>query len=231
MLGALEHEERERVVERRLTEEEWADAERVWDFHQVGHEARPCEAAIALGCNDIGVATYAAELYRRGLFPVVVFTGATSRDTAEVFPRGEAVHFRERALELGVPDEAILVEPEATNTGDNITLSREVLRRAGFEPKSVLLVSMPYMERRAYATCRRLWPAATPVCTSAALTLEEYVKTIGDAAEVVDMMIGDLQRIMEYPSRGFAIEQPVPSAVAEAFRRLVAAGFDSRLLQ
>ncbi|MEA5358275.1 YdcF family protein [Amycolatopsis sp., V23-08] len=215
---------------RQLTDVEWHDAELVWDFHQVHHEISACDVAIALGCNDIGVAEYAAELYHRGMFQTVVFTGATSRDTAAIFPRGEAVHFRERALELGVPDTAILVEPQAANTGANITLSRDLLIGAGLTPDSVLLISMPYMERRAFATCRRLWPEVAVTCTSAPLTLEEYVKTIGDAAEVVDMMIGDLQRVMIYPKCGFAIEQPVPPAVAAAFDRLVAAGFNSRLL-
>nr|WP_248628157.1 ElyC/SanA/YdcF family protein [Nonomuraea coxensis] len=33
----------------------------------------------------------------------------------------EAVHHREHARSLGVPDEAILVEPAATNTGENLT--------------------------------------------------------------------------------------------------------------
>ncbi|RSM36878.1 YdcF family protein [Amycolatopsis balhimycina DSM 5908] len=218
-------------MKRQLTESEWQDAQTVWDFHQVHHELAPAAAAIALGCNDIGVADYTAELYHRGLFQVVVFTGATSRDTAHLFPRGEAVHFRERALELGVPDTAILVEPEATNTGANITLARAVLAAAGLTPDSVLLISMPYMERRAFATCRCLWPEVTPICTSASLTLEEYVKTIGNAAEVVDMMIGDLQRVMVYPEHGFAIPQPVPPAVQAAYDRLMVAGFDSRLLR
>ena len=217
-------------MKRQLTDAEWVDAQLIWDFHQVRHEVVPCAAAIALGCNDIGVATYAAELYQRTLFPTVVFTGATSRDTAAVFPRGEAVHFRERAMDLGVPNEAILIEPKATNTGANIALSREVLARAGIVPDTVLLISMPYMERRTYATCRRLWPEVTPVCTSASLTLEEYVKTVGDGVEVIDMMAGDLQRVMEYPKRGFAIEQSVPMNVIAAFDRLVAAGFNSRLL-
>jgi len=130
-----------------------------------------------------------------------------------------------------VPNEAILVEPEARNTGANIMLSRDILARAGVTPDSVLLISMPYMERRAYATCRQLWPDVAPVCTSAPLTLEEYVKSIGDAAEVVDVMIGDLQRVKEYPKRGFAIAQTVPLVVQSAFERLVATGFSSRLLQ
>ncbi len=80
-------------------------------------------------------------------------------------------------------------------------------------------------------TCRQLWPQVTPVCTSAPLTLEEYGKTIGNAAEVVDMIIGDLQRVMEYPKRGFADEQAVPPVVVAAYDWWVAAGFNTRLLQ
>src|SRR6187399_1817778 len=89
----------------------WADAETVWEYHRLRHPLRPCSAAVALGCNDLGVAAYAAELYHRQLFPVMVFTGGNSRETSVAFPRGEGVHYRERALQLGVPDDAILVEP------------------------------------------------------------------------------------------------------------------------
>jgi uncharacterized SAM-binding protein YcdF (DUF218 family) len=218
------------ALHRQVADDEWADAELVWEYHQLHHELRPCSAAIGLGCNDLGVAAYAAELYHRGLFPVIVFSGATSRDTRELFPCGEAIHYREHAIDLGVPEDAILIEPDATNTGDNITLSRGVLDEAGLRVDSLLLVSMPYMERRAFATCRQVWPEVTPVCVSAPLTLEEYVKVMGDGALVIDMMVGDLQRVMEYPKRGFAIEQDVPEPVIAAFERLCAAGFTSRLL-
>jgi hypothetical protein len=44
------------------------------------------------------------------------------------------------------------------------------------------------------------------------------------------MLVGDLQRVIEYPARGFAVAQDVPGAVMDAYRRLLAAGFDSRLL-
>ncbi|MBB6119483.1 YdcF family protein [Nocardiopsis algeriensis] len=216
---------------RTFTQEQWQQAELIWDFHQTHHRIQPCDAAIALGCNDLGVADHASELYHAGLFPTLVLTGGNSPATAEVFPRGEAVHFRERALELGVPDSAILLEPRAANTGQNITFSRQVLAEAGIDPSAVLLVSMPYMERRAFATTRKLWPEVEAVCTSAPLHLDEYVKNIGDADLVIDMMVGDLQRVMEYPRRGFAIEQEVPPQVREAYTSLIAAGFDSRLIQ
>lgn len=194
------------------------------------HALRPCDVAIGLGSHDLGVAAFSAHLYHAGLFPLLVFTGGNSPTTKARFPRGEAVHFREHALELGVPDEAILLEPNATNTGHNITLSRRLLAEAGIRPRSVLLISKPYMERRSFATARKLWPEVDVVCASEPLELDDYVKAIGDEKFVIDMLVGDLQRIIEYPRLGFAVPQDVPEAVQVAYEALLRAGFDSRLL-
>src|ERR1035438_1697274 len=95
------------------------------------HQPRRCSAGIGLGSHDLGVATFAAGLYQAGLFPVLVFSGANSPTTAGRFPRGEAVHFSEHAIGLGVPKSAMIVEPDATNTGQNISYSRRALRQAG----------------------------------------------------------------------------------------------------
>ncbi|MGW0829510.1 YdcF family protein [Streptomyces prunicolor] len=213
-----------------ISDADRADARALWDFHQMGHELRPCSAAIALGSLDLGVAATAADLYHAGMFPVVAFTGDTSGATRERFPRGEAVHYREHALSLGVPDEAILLEPKATNTGQNIGFSREVLENVGIAVTTVLLISMPYMQRRAYATCRKLWPEAEPVCVSQPLSFDEYVTTHADEKQLIDMLMGDMERVMEYPKRGFAIEQHVPERVRDAFDRLRVRGYDSWLL-
>ncbi|MER8219095.1 YdcF family protein [Streptomyces sp. NPDC094143] len=213
-----------------ITEEQISKAKLVWDFHQMHHDVSPVDVAIGLGSHDLGVAAFSAELYRAGLFPTLVFTGGNSPTTAKVFPRGEAVHYREHALALGVPDSAILVEPNAGNTGQNITLSREVLASAGITPKSVLLVSKPYMERRSFATARKLWPQVDVTCASEPMEFDDYLKSIGDEKLVIDMLVGDLQRVIEYPKLGFAIEQHVPEDVHAAYESLIRAGFTSRLI-
>ncbi|GGZ54067.1 MULTISPECIES: YdcF family protein [Streptomyces rochei group] len=213
-----------------ISAQDWADARCVWDYHQMGHTPRPCSVAIGLGSHDLGVADTAVSLYKRGMAPLLLFTGATSPTTRERMPRGEAVHYKERALELGVPSTAILVEPRARNTGENIRFSRELLEKEGAEVSSVLLISKPYEERRAYATARKLWPAVDVVSASAPMTLDEYVDSIGDARLVIDMLVGALQRLMLYPEQGFMISQPVPSDVLDAYERLRQAGFTSRLL-
>ncbi|MEU3949868.1 YdcF family protein [Streptomyces sp. NPDC029526] len=208
----------------------WADAQRLWDFQQMRHELRPCSVAIGLGSHDLGVADTTADLYHRGMMPLIVFTGATSRTTRDRMPRGEAEHYRERAMELRVPADAILVEPRARNTGENIRFSRALLEERGAAVSSVLLISKPYEERRAYATARKLWPEVEWVNASTPMTLADYVDSIGDARLVIDMLTGAQQRLMVYPQQGFMIEQPVPEDVVAAYERLRDAGFTSRLV-
>lgn len=207
-----------------------ADVETLWSYHDVHHEPHPVDVCIGLGSHDLGVATYTAELYHRGLFPRIVFTGANAPTTIEKFPRGEAVHYREHAISLGVPREAILTETHATNTSQNLTYSRDVLAEGGITPSSVLLISRPYQQRRAYATCRKVWPEVDVLCGSQPLPLDEYVDSIGDVDRVITMLVGDTQRITVYAERGFAIDQDIPADVRAAYDRLVDAGYTSRLI-
>ncbi|HVV13847.1 YdcF family protein [Amycolatopsis sp.] len=205
-----------------------ADVRTLWDYHDLHQEPRPSDVGIGLGSHDLGVATRSAELFHNGLFPLLVFTGSNAPTTIDRFPRGEAVHYREHALELGVPDSAILVEPEARNTGENILFTQRLL--AGRDIRSVLLICRPYQQRRAFATCRKLWPEVEVRCTSRPLPLAEYLAAIGDEDKVINMLVGDTQRITEYARRGFAIPQEVPADVAAAYQRLVDAGYTRRLI-
>lgn len=218
------------MIRAEVSDTDWADARVLWDYHQMSSAPRTSDAAIVLGCHDLGVADIAAGLYHAGLVPVLVCSGAANPSRAHLFPDGEAHAFAGRLIECGVPAAAVLTEPEATNTGDNIRLSRLVLGRAGLHPASVTLVCMPYMQRRAYTTCRAVWPDVNVTCVSAELSLADYVKTIGDDHLVLDHLVGDLQRIMVYPDRGFAIAQHIPTPVRDAYDRLVAAGYTHRML-
>ena len=211
------------------TGELMSDAQRIWDYHQMNHVLRPVDIGIGLGSHDLGVAAFAAQLFHQGLFPTLVFTGANSPTTAARLPRGEALHYRDHAIDLGVPAKAILVEPLATNTGQNISLTRDLLAARGEPVESVLLMSKPYMERRAFATCQKLWPEVQIVCACEPIELVNYINGIGDAGLVLDMLVGDLQRVIEYPALGFAVEQQVPDEVHAAFERLIDAGYTRRL--
>lgn len=205
------------------------DVETLWDYHQMHHELRPMSVSVSAAMTSASPRTLPS-CTTRECSPLIVFTGANAPTTIERFPRGEAVRYREHALELGVPDEAILVEPAATNTGENVEFTRELLTDRGIEVGTAVLISRPYQQRRAYATSKKQWPELDVVCASLQLPLDGYVLGIGDVDRVINMMVGDTQRITLGARYGFAIPQEIPVNVTAAYERLVAAGYISRLL-
>lgn len=208
-----------------------ADARTLWDYHHLHHTLAPADAVWVLCSHDIRVADRAAELFHQCLAPRVIFSGGFGNFTAGIFDRPEADLFAERAIELGVPAEAILVENESTNCGENVLFTRRLLDQRGIRLAAVIAVQKPYMERRAYATIRRQWPELDVVVTSPRHTLEEYCHDEIPLEKVIGIMVGDFQRVMEYPRLGYQIEQPVTPAAEAAFHRLVAAGHDWHLMR
>ena len=213
----------------RLPDDVLEDAQILWDFHQLHHELRPTDVGIGLGSHDLGVADHTADLFHRGMFPRIVFTGANAPTTVDLFPDGEAIHYARRAVDLGVSADAILIEPRATNTAENITFTRQLLAEHDITPQSVTIICRPYQQRRAYATCRKQWPEVEVICSSRPQSFRDYLDTIADDDRVINMLVGDTQRTTIYAERGFAIPQPVPTTVEGACSRLAAQGYTRRL--
>lgn len=206
------------------------DAQILWDFHVIRHPLRRTDAALGLGGHDIGVADEAARLFHAGYVPLIIFTGKNAPTTIDLYPRGEAVHFRERAIDLGVPADAIMVETESLTTGQNIENTRALLEGNGVAIQSATLISRPYQARRAYGTCRRLWPDLDVICAVEDVSLTDYVRRIADPVRVVNMLVGDTLRLVLDGRTEQGIVQPVPRPVLDAYHRLVSAGYTSRLL-
>lgn len=202
----------------------------VWEYHRMHHKLEPTDMIWALGSHDLRVADRAAELWHAGMAPVVVMSGGLGNFTEGVFCKPEADLFAERVVELGVPQERIIIENQSTNTGENVTLTRRLLDQHKVRAESAIAVQKPYMERRTYATIRAQWPELDVQVTSPQLGFENYCNADISKEDVVNIMVGDLQRIIEYPKRGFMIAQEVPPKVTAAMQSLVEAGYDKHLL-
>ena len=201
----------------------------VWHYHHVGHALRAAEAIVALGSHDTRVAERAAEVFLEGWAPLLVLSGATGALTGG-WTRSEAEVFAEVAAARGVPREAMLLESRSTNTGENVVFTRELLAARGIEPRAVIAVQKPYMERRTLATFEARWPGLDVIVTSPPLGFEEYTSGSIAPDEVVHIMVGDLQRLWLYAEKGWSSPQPVPPEVREAYDGLVAAGYTRRLV-
>jgi uncharacterized SAM-binding protein YcdF (DUF218 family) len=217
-----------------MTAEHLALAERLWDYHQLHHEPAPADVILVLCSHDLVVAGRGAELYLQGLAPLLVFSGGRGKITSQFFDEPEAELFARVARERGVPVAAILTETRSTNTGENVAFTRALLTERGLDPERVLLVQKPYMERRAWATFERVWPGKRLQVTSPRVTFHEYLARGTheqlSPEDVVSIMVGDLQRIRQYPALGFQVAQEIPAEVWAAYEALVAAGFDRHLV-
>jgi hypothetical protein len=69
------------------------------------------------------------------------------------------------------------------------------------------------------------------VITSPQISFDDYPNENIPADRVIEIMVGDLQRIKEYPAKGFQIYQEIPANVWNAFERLVELGFDGHLIK
>ena len=125
--------------------------------------------------------------------------------------------------------------PIAYAWGGNVAFTRDLLRSRGLDPASFILVQKPYMERRTFATFSQVWPGKSVRVTSPQISMDEYLSRYSheslSADDVISIMVGDLQRIREYPTRGFQIPQEIPDDVWQAYGELVKAGFDRHLLR
>ena len=98
------------------------------------------------------------------------------------------MHYREYAVDHGVLEEDVIVEPRATNTDENFEFTRDLLIERGTPVGSMVVMSRPYQQRGAYATCKKVWPEVEVVCASNPMSLDEYVRSIGDVRRVIDML-------------------------------------------
>ena len=213
-----------------MTSEIQRAAQVVWNYHRLAHQLEPADLLFVLGSHDLRVAEHAADLFHRKLAPRVVLSGGIGTRLAGPWVRPEAEMFAEVMRARGVPESALLLETRSTNTGENVRFTRELLAEQGLSVRSVIAVQKPYMERRTFATIRKQWPDVALLISSPPLTFEAYCDSTIPVREIVEFMVGDLQRIMEYPRLGFMIPQEVPEAVRRAYDVLVAAGFTSHLI-
>ena len=208
-----------------------ADVELVYDFLSAAPE--PPERAdliLALGNHDLRVPGYAAALYHAGAAPLVVCAGGLGKLTEGVFPEPEAVLFSRRCVELGVPAERILIEPRSTNTGENFRFARALLAERGLVPHSGILVTKPYMAKRALATGAAQWAELDWYVGTPALRMAENFPD-GPTDTDIAVMVGDLQRLRVYAELGFQAPVAVPEPIWAAYKRLVLDGFDGHVIR
>jgi len=204
-------------------------ANTLWNYLQINQPLRKSDVAVAMGSHDLRVASHAARLVLDGWAPILICSGGYERLTRDQWQRSEAAQFFDAAVGEGLSQDKILKEDSSTNTGENLLFSKALCKKRSIPTGSVLLVHKPYMEHRVWAAAQKIWPEPQITISSSPISFNAYPTQDIPQSEVIHIMVGDFQRILEYPQKGFAVTQPVPGEVMEAFDLLVQNGFTQHL--
>lgn len=214
-----------------ITDENFASAKKLWDYHHVNHKLKRSDCILVLGSHDVRVGERGAELLLQGWAPVLILSGGLGRLTKNMWLQTEAEKFASLAEKMGVPKEAILVENRSTNTGENILFTKQLLEEKQLHYQRFIVVQKPYMERRSLATFQKQWAGKELIITSPQIAFEDYPNDDISMDEVINIMVGDLQRIKVYPEKGFQTFQEIPEDVWNAYEKLVDAGYNKYLVK
>ena len=209
-------------------------AQQIWDYMRLEHPLGKADFIIGLGSSDTRTASECARLYIDGWAPKIIFTGNRGKISRDTLTKTEAETYAEIATQAGVPLVDILIEDQATNTGENVIFSHAIAQQHSLGVRTVMLVTKPYMLRRAYATFMKKWSLQSTkfICRTLPLTMQEYSKDPRYPLQyMVNVMVGDLQRIKLYPGKGLQISQSIPDHVWGAYETLVSRGYNKHLLQ
>ena len=206
----------------------------LWDFMHMNHSLENADVIVGFGCYDEDIPKRCAELFHRGFAPYVCFSGGLGRNTDKLWSKSEAERFAAIAMEHGVPEQDILLENKSTNSAENILFSHKILEEAGLANGKLICVHKPFMERRLKAAMGVYWPEINAVYTSPQLGLEEYIRrTMAQGMTkkgVIDVLVGDFQRMDVYAKKGFQLPQEIPAACWQAFDNLVELGYTGELV-
>lgn len=185
---------------------------------RLDHQPIKSDCIFCMCSNDIRVAEYAAKLYLNGYAPKLVFSGGVGRFTQGIFDASEAEAFAQVAIDMGVPEQNIILETQSTNSGENVQFTARLFEQLDYKPERFILVQKPFMARRALATFAKQWPHPyqSLVSCSSGLSFSNYFNDTLPSDLVLSALLQDFERVRDYPKKGFQIVQEIPFNVTKS---------------
>jgi len=135
---------------------------RVGHFLTVDDTLSHADAIVVLA-SGVSRTRHAVDMFNLGYAPLVVFSDATLRDVG--LACSSAQLSLEDAQELGLPEGAALIAPEAQSTYDEAVNLRGLAQKHGW--RSLIVVTDPLHTRRAARTFRALLPGVAVTISAA----------------------------------------------------------------
>ncbi len=188
----------------------------------------PCDTVIGFGMFDLTLAAFCGELHSRGHARRIVLTGGIGAGTADL-GRPEADAWRDEILRTHPPIDShnIVVENRSTNTAENIEFTTALLARDfpdlafGHGLRTALIVASPSRLRRVKLTLQKLLPGLQVWrCLPPTDFDREHQLYQSKRIDYPAHLAGEIDRIRDYPTRGWIAPEPLPPEIVAARARL-----------
>jgi len=199
----------------------------IWNYMASFKTEAPSDAVIVCCSYDLRVCDYACLLLQSGLTNRLVLSGNTGNWTSQLWDQPEAHIFLARAIENGVSKESNLVEDRATNFGENVRFSQAMLPNA----TRVTFVTKPAAVLRVKLTVEAQWPDVEAFISCPEIDFPSEVSNAVGVLGIINEMVGDIERIQQYPERGFQANHELPDEIVAAWEYLVGQGFNHHLIE
>lgn len=156
----------------------------------------------------------------------LVISGKYGNWTQHIWEKLEAEVFYERAIDNGINRKQILMEPQATNFGENISYSKLLVPQA----RTVTFVSKPNSLLRVQLTAAANWPDVNALVSCPEIKFPDEVSNIIGVWGVINEMVGDIERIQKYPDLGFQVQHLLPDKIMQNWAYLIDQGFTFHLM-
>lgn len=119
----------------------------MFDSLAISDAPRDCDAIFVFGSPANTRITRAVELYEQGVASLIIMSG--KGPYYGVSDLSESERMAQYAIEHGVPQEAIMIEPESITLPDNVKRTLDAFEIQQFTPRSMCMVATSYVMRRA----------------------------------------------------------------------------------
>ncbi|EMY69774.1 YdcF family protein [Leptospira vanthielii] len=214
---------------KKITEKDLESANLIWNFLSIRDTFQKSDLIFVLCSHDLRVAKYAVDLYKQGLAKYILFSGGLNFFTKHIFPNSEAEAFANLAISENIPKEFIIIENKSSNTGENIQFSKQLLYSLNLKFENIIAVQKPSMTLRIKLALDKQWPDGNFSIASPNYSLFDAPHSHSNLFMIINEIVGDLQRIIEYPKLGFQSDTIIPDQIILAYCQLIENGYNLHL--
>lgn len=182
----------------------------VWNYLIIKEKLEPAQAIFVFGRDDFKIPAKALEIYKRGLSPRLILLGGRGRLSGKL-KIAESEAFRDFLIKKGMSKKVLYIENRSTNTGENLDEGLGILKNKSIKADRIILITHAPHSRRTLASAEKrnskiIFLSCPDNCRIPKINSPRFINEVKEA-------VGEMERILTYPKKGFIKKQIVPNSV------------------